>query len=60
MKIKRVKPRAKRVASALQFSKLDNEQAERLYYTFYDCFKTEWSKSGLKKPKLIVLDGGQK
>lgn len=60
MKIKRVKPRAKRVASALQFTTLTCEQAERLYQSFYESLKAEWSKHGLNKPKLIVLDGGLK
>lgn len=62
MKIKRVKPRAKRVASALQFTNLTNEQAERLYQSFYEALKADWAQMAQQErfPRFIVLDGGLK
>lgn len=61
MKIKRVKPRSKRVASALQFTNLTDQQAEKLYRSFYDCLRADWPQMARQeRPRFIVLEGGRK
>lgn len=59
MKIRRIKSRSKRIASALNYTCLTNEQAVKMYDAFYDLFKMDVEKD-LEKVRLTVINGGKK
>ena len=59
MKIKRAITQSKKVASALNFTTLTDQQAEDLYKAFYNSFRGDFKK--LKpRPNLKVINGGKK
>ena len=62
MKIKRIKSRAKRIASALQFTNLTDEQAHRLYLSFYESLRADWPSMYKQEPRfrLMAIQGGKK